>query len=48
MKRYVRYKIQVFRELGLRLTAENIQHMRALHSEIAVDNYCLDLIRATI
>ena len=41
---YVDEKIEVFRQLCIPLTPEEIRHMRTLGSEIAIDNYARDLI----
>lgn len=43
-ERYVKAKINVFKQLHIPLTKEQIDHMRSLKTEIQVDNYAHDLI----
>ena len=45
MKKYVKEKIKVLKEFGVKLTKEQIEHMYSLSSEIAVDNFARDLLR---
>ena len=45
MLHYVDKKISVFKQLGITLTKEQIEHMRSLKTEIQVDNYAHDIIK---
>ena len=44
LKTYIKGKIKMLRkEFHIRLTESEIQHLKSLQTEIAVDNYCHDL-----
>ena len=44
LETYIKEKIQMLREeFKIRLTKSEIQHMKSLKTEIAVDNYCRSL-----
>lgn len=44
MKTYINDKIKMLRkEFHIRLTESEIQHLKSLKTEIAVDNYCRSL-----
>jgi hypothetical protein len=44
MSDYINEKIDVLKQLGIKLTKEQKNHMCSLTSEIAIDNYAHDLI----
>lgn len=44
MDEYIIEKIDVLKQLGIMLTKRQIEHMKSLSSEIAIDNYAHDLI----
>ena len=44
LEEYIKEKIRVFDQLHIQLTPQQIEHMRSLNSEIAIDNYAHDLI----
>lgn len=44
MDEYITNKIDVLKQLGIGLTKRQIEHMKSLDSEIAIDNYAHDLI----
>lgn len=41
---YVKQKIKVFNQLCIQITPKQIEHMKTLDSEVAIDNYAHDLI----
>lgn len=41
---YIKHKIKLLRQLCVRLTNEQLEHLLSLKTEIAVDNYAHDLI----
>ena len=41
---YIKHKIKILKQLCIRLTNEQLEHMLSLKTEIAVDNYAHDLI----
>lgn len=41
---HIDFKLNVLRELGIRLTKEQRDHMRSLKTSIAVDNYARSII----
>ena len=45
MKKYVKEKISVLRDLCVKLSADDKRHLRSLKTEIAVDNFARDLIK---
>lgn len=45
MKQYIREKISLLKDFGIRLNAEQLQHIRSLKTEIAVDNFAHDLLK---
>lgn len=44
MDAYIKRKIKILRQLGIRLTKNQIDHMYSLTSEIAIDNFTHDII----
>ena len=44
LKTYIKDKIKMLKkEFHIRMTENEIQHLKSLQTEIAVDNYCHDL-----
>ena len=46
LRKYINEKLQVLKQLQIRINHTQKMHMMGLHSEIAVDNYARDLILA--
>ena len=44
IEHYIKYKIKVLKQLGIRLTKAEKDHMKSLKTEIAVDNYARSII----
>lgn len=44
-KEYINEKIKVLKELGIKLTPSQTDHIRSLKSEIDVDNFARSLIQ---
>ena len=44
MTNYIKEKLKILKELKIKLTDEQKEHMKLLHTEIAIDNYCRPLI----
>ena len=44
LKDYIKEKIKVLRQLGHKLTDEQLDHIRSLKTEIQVDNFARALI----
>ena len=44
LKDYIKEKIKVLRQLGHKLTDEQLDHIRSLKTEIQVDNFASSLI----
>ena len=44
MKQYIKTKIKILKQLCIKLTDAQLNHIRSLNSEIAVDNYARMLI----
>lgn len=44
LEEYIKEKIRVFDQLCIQITPKQVEHMRTLDNEIAIDNYAHDLI----
>lgn len=44
MSNYINEKLKILRDLKIKLTDEQKEHMKLLHTEIAIDNYVKPLI----
>lgn len=44
MSNYIKQKLNILRDLKIKLTQEQKEHIKSLHTEIAVDNYVKPLI----
>ena len=44
MRTYVKEKVKVCKELGIRFSKEQIEHMHSLKNEIQIDNYTHDFL----
>ena len=44
VKNYIKEKIEILKQLGIRLNDVQLNHIRGLKTEIAVDRYARDLI----
>lgn len=44
MAEYIREKIQVLKELCIKVSKEDIKHMKSLKSEVQIDNFARDII----
>lgn len=45
LKSYRKMKLKMLKEFFIELTDEQISHMNELKTEIAIDNFCISLIR---
>lgn len=45
LKSYRKMKLKMLKEFLISLTDEQLAHMNELKTEIAIDNFCVDLIR---
>ncbi len=44
MNDYIKWKLKILKELNIKLTDEQKEHIKSLHTEIAIDNYVKPLI----
>lgn len=44
LERYIKDKVKILKELGIRLNVSQIDHLRSLTTEVDVDRYARDLI----
>ena len=45
MKQYIKEKIKILKQFGITLNSEQLEHIRSLKTEIAVDNFAHDLLK---
>lgn len=45
MKEYIREKIRILKQFNVKLTDEQLRHIRSLKTEIEVDNFAHDLLK---
>lgn len=45
LKSYRKMKLKMLKEFYIQLTDEQLAHMNELKTEIAIDNFCISLIR---
>lgn len=44
LKSYKQHKLKILNQCGITTTPEIVNHLLSLKTEIAIDNYCHDLI----
>ena len=44
MRTYIKEKVKVYKESGIRFSKEQIEHMHSLKNEIQIDNYAYNFL----